>query len=79
MSFANFDEIRKICCEYEEDLAVRIHPVEHLELFPEGHMLEERMKYYIPVFERENHPPVPRLIPDHEEEAVYMVRYGELV
>ncbi len=79
MSFANFDEIRWICCEFDEDPAVRIHPLEHLELFPEGHMLEERMKLYNPFPPRENNLPLPRLIPDQEEEAVYMIRYGQLV
>lgn len=78
MSFANFDEIRKICCEYEEDQAVKVESLEHLELFPEGHMLEERMKPYSPFFDREKKVPPTRLIPDHDE-AVYMIRYGQLV
>ncbi|WP_134705054.1 hypothetical protein [Ammoniphilus sp. YIM 78166] len=69
MSFAHFDEINKICCENAE----------YWDGFPEGFLPELKVK------ERDVIPPilrsrlVPKFKPVEEDEAVYMVKYGQLV
>ncbi len=69
MSFAHFDEINKICRENAECW----------DGFPEGVIPEVKIR------EEETMPPilrsrlVPRFQPVEEDEAVYMVKYGQLV
>lgn len=74
MSFAHYDEINRICCEMHD----AVPPIVRTG-FPEGFLPEIKIR------EEEALPPiltvrlVPRFMPVKEDEAVYMVKYGQLL
>ena len=78
MSFANFDEICRICRESEEEeLVAKENNLRHIEVFPEGFSpeirLADRRRFFL------TDKDTPRFLPKEEDDAVYIIRYGQLI
>lgn len=74
MSFAHYDEIHKICCEHDDNELMLRSRLEQMDLFPEGYTDEKLVRQT-----NRLNPMTFRTNPFIEEEAVYTIRYGQLV